>query len=309
MSTFTPQSYSRTTNDQDIEADTALAIEIDASLSLRINMLDIEYHNSEHRGRGKGKRRAPGRRSTRNGELVGTTWLSEDLERARDQGTKVLHAKSLDLSPYLASSPENTCFYVCSPYLETDNFFDLSSNIKILATQAAIDEYRSPVTQGMRGRMTLWVGGTTDTFRGSCGIGIAWKYDRRDPTSRWETQAWSARHFVSQPDVHTLAISQALAFAGELSKKGSPAIDGDPWHPLSHVAIFCEDQGACQRLWAHDVLDERSDFLLTRTMRWQVHTLNIQEITTSIHWVPGGQNVPGNELANIIAGRACGIDL
>lgn len=304
MFAFKLRSCSGTTNDQDIEADAELAIRIEASLSLKTNMLDLEYHKSEHNGRGKKKHRAAGRRSTRGGRHGHAAWLAEDLERARDRGTKVLHDKSLDLSPYLASSPENTCYSICSPYLETDNALDLSFNNKIVATQAAMNEYTSPVTQGMRGRMTLWVSGITSTFQGSCGIGIGWKYDRRDPASGWETQAWSARHFISQSDGQTLAISRALAFAEELSKKGSPAIDGDPWHPLSHVAIFCEDQDACQRLWANDVLDERSDFLLTRTMRWQVHNLNIQDVTTSIHWVPGDQNVPGNELANIIARRA-----
>ena len=297
-------------NDQDIEADAALAIRIEASLSPKTNMLDLEYHQSEHRGRGnKKKHRFASRRAARGGQQDHTAWLAEDLERARDRGTKVLRAKSLDLSPYLASSLENTCYSICSPYLETDNTLDLSCNRKTVATLAALTEYTSPVTQGMRGRMTLWVSGATSTFQGSCGIGIAWKYDRRDPASGWETQAWSARHFISQSDAQALAISRALAFAEELSKKGSPALDGDPWHPLSHVAIFCEDQDACERLWANEVLDERSDFLLTRTMRWQVHNLNIQDVTTSIHWVPGGQNVAGNELANIIAGRACESDM
>ena len=309
MFAFKLRSCSGTTNHQDTDVDAALAIRIRSSLSLRTNMLDLEYRNSEHRGRGKKNHRAAGRRSTRHGPHGHAAWLAEDLERARERGTKVLHAKSLDLSPYLASSSESTCYSICSPYLETDNTMDLSCQKKTLATQAAMNEYTSPVTQGMRGRMTLWVSGITSTFQGCCGIGIAWKYDRRDPASGWETQAWSARHFISQPDAQCLAISRALALAEEVSKKGSPAIDGDPWHPLSHVVIFCEDQDACQRLWANDVLDERSDFLLTRTMRWQVHNLNIQDVTTSIHWVPDGQNVPGNELANIIAGRACEVDL
>ena len=298
------RSRSGTANDQDIDADATLAIRMKASLSLKPNMLDLEYHKSEHRGRDKKKHRAARRRSTHGGQHGHAAWLAEDLERARARGTKALHAKSLDLSPYLPSSPDNTCYFICSPYLKSDNTIDLSNNKKAVATQAAMNEYMSSVTQGMQGRMTLWVSGITSTFQDNCGIGIAWKYDRRDPASGWETQAWSVRHFISQSDAQTLAISRALAFAEELAKKKSPAIDGDPWHPLSHVAVFCEDQDACQRLWANYVLDERSDFLLTRTMRWQVHNLNIQNVTTSIHWVPGGQNVPGHELANIIARRA-----
>ena len=129
------------------------------------------------------------------------------------------------------------------------------------------------------------------------GLAVVHKEHRKNWASPWVTRGFQLNRALDQTDAEVWAIWQALEMVLKkfFRERGYSGQD-----PCSTAVIYSDCQPALERIANGKGGDEK---IVRRIVNRSIG-LRQMGVEIQLHWVPGRRNVPGNELADLVAKRA-----
>ncbi|KAF6222616.1 hypothetical protein HO133_000663 [Letharia lupina] len=165
-------------------------------------------------------------------------------------------------------------------------------------SQALSEHAKDGMLRTEPGRHSFHVDAAVSSDNGLTGIAVVHKTHRQYWASLWTAKGYRIREALDQEDAETWAIWQALQVT--LEKVHADRAQVKPQDPCSLAVVYSDCAVALVKIGKG-----RSDGrkvvqkIIDQSMELQRLGVEVQ-----LHWVPGHVNIPGNELADLVAKKA-----
>ena len=164
----------------------------------------------------------------------------------------------------------------------------------VAAVSFALDEYETCRVDAAN-RLTFWVDASVRKGNdGSVGLAVVHKGSR--DAKDWITKGYIFHKFLPSDQAECLAIAQALHDALDM-------VDGRPTLG-SAVVVYSDSHSALMNILNFDIEDRKFGYAIIEIVMMKARELRHRGVRVFLHWVPSHQHVPGNELADWVAGLA-----
>lgn len=167
----------------------------------------------------------------------------------------------------------------------------------ISAMRQALSEHtQDSVLRTMPGRYSYHVDASVSRQDGLTGFAVVNKVSREED-SPWTARGYRIIQAMDQNEAEAWAIFQGLQVVKEKVQddQANPGQD-----PCSVAIIYSDSQVAIQRVAK---FPRRDAMVAQRIIDLSKELLQLG-VEVHLHWVPGHKNVPGNELADLVAKKA-----
>lgn len=177
------------------------------------------------------------------------------------------------------------------------------------AGQIVIQDHLTAITQALSehckdgprrkepGRHSFHVDAAVSKKHDLTGIGVTFKTHRQDWASLWTAKGYQICKTLEQNDAEMWAVWQAMEIVLEKIYTDSGYIV--PSDPCSLAVIYTDSQSALHRIGRCAQGDGIAARIGNQAKELQELGVNIE-----LHWVPGHEKIPGNELADRMAKQA-----
>lgn len=148
------------------------------------------------------------------------------------------------------------------------------------------------------GRYSFHVDAAVSRAEGITGIAVVHKTHRQYWASLWTAKGYRIFETLDQNDAETWAIWQALQLT--LEKVHADRANPKQQDPCSVAVVYSDCAGALQGI-RNGSSDGKK---VVRKIIAQSMELQQFGVEVHLHWVPGHRNIPGNELADLVAKKA-----
>lgn len=148
------------------------------------------------------------------------------------------------------------------------------------------------------GRHSFHVDAAVSRADGISGIAVVHKTHRQDWASQWTVKGYRIHEILVQMDVEAWAIWKALEVT--LEKVHTDRACVKPQDPCSVAVIYSDCSTALQRIGN----GKSGGGVVAQKIITQSVELKRLGVEVQLHWVPGYRNIPGNELADLVAKKA-----
>ena len=170
---------------------------------------------------------------------------------------------------------------------------------RLSAMKQALSEHaRDGTWRKEPGRHSFHVDAAVSRDDGITGIAVVHKTHRQDWASLWTAKGYRIHRTLDQMDAEAWAIWQALEIM--LEKVYNDRACVKPQDPCSVAVIYSDCITALRRIG-----NERpGGGVVAQKIITQSIELKRLGVEVQLHWVPGHRNIPGNELADLVAKKA-----
>ena len=163
--------------------------------------------------------------------------------------------------------------------------------------QALADHDEHRTRRKVPGRLSFHVDASVSRY-GTTGIAVVHKKHRQDWASLWTAKGYRILETLDSRDAEAWAIWQALQIT--LEKAYANRAEVKPRDSCSLAVVYSDCAGALRR-----INGESDGGKVVRKIIRQSIELQRLGVEVHLHWVPGHRNIPGNELADRVAKKAC----
>ena len=165
-------------------------------------------------------------------------------------------------------------------------------------TQALSEHTKDGTRRKEPGRHSFHVDAAVSREHGITGIAVVHKTHRQDWASLWTAKGYRIHRILDQSDAEAWAIWQALEIT--LEKVQFDRAWVKPPDPCSVVVIYSDCTTALKRIGN----EKPGGGMVAQNIITQSIELKRLGVEVQLHWVPGHRNIPGNELADLVAKKA-----
>ena len=170
---------------------------------------------------------------------------------------------------------------------------------RLSALRQALSEHARDGTRRKEpGRHSFHVDAAVSREDGITGIAVVHKTHRQDWASLWTAKGYRIHRTLDQMDAEAWAIWQALEIT--LEKVHTDRVCVKPLDPCSVAVIYSDCKTALRRIGN----DRPGGGVVAQNIISQSMELKRLGVEVQLHWVPGHRNIPGNELADLVAKKA-----
>jgi len=170
---------------------------------------------------------------------------------------------------------------------------------RLSAMRQALSEHAKDGTRRKEpGRHSFHVDAAVSREHGLTGIAVVHKMHRQDWASLWTAKGYRIHGTLDQMDAEAWAIWQALEIT--LEKVYADRAYVKPLDPCSVAVIYSDCATALRRIGN----DTSGSGVVAQNIISQSIELKRLGVEVQLHWVPGHRNIPGNELADLVAKKA-----
>ena len=163
-------------------------------------------------------------------------------------------------------------------------------------TQALSEHTQDGPSRKEPGRHAFHVDAAVSRENILTGLAVVYKSDRQDGASPWTARGYRIYLALEQQDAETWAIWQALQCV--LEKVQADRESEKPRNPYSLAVVYSDCKGALYRI-SNNSGEVEVQLIIRQSVELKQLGVDVQ-----LHWVPGHRNVPGNELADLVANKA-----
>ena len=165
-------------------------------------------------------------------------------------------------------------------------------------SQALSEHAKDGTLRTEPGRHSFHVDAAVSQEHGISGIAVVHKTDRQYWASLWTAKGYRIREALEQTNAEAWAISQALQVT--LEKVHTDRAKLKPHDPCSLAVVYSDCTSALEMISSGS---SNSGKVVQKIIAQSVELQRLG-VDVHLHWVPGHRNVPGNELADLVAKRA-----
>ena len=237
--------------------------------------------------------------------------MKRELKRAKRTAVRLSSKAFQDTDIHKYGDEENSA---CEQVIATQDS-EIGAEIEVTKTKTfagliTIQDRLSAISQALSehakdgtlrtepGRHSFHVDASVSQEHGISGIAVVHKTDRQYWASLWTAKGYRIREALEQTNAEAWAISQALQVI--LEKVHTDRAKVKPHDPCSLAVIYSDCTTALEM-----IKNGRSTSgKVVQKIIAQSVELQLLGVDVHLHWVPGHRNVPGNELADLVAKRA-----
>ncbi|KAL8789359.1 MAG: hypothetical protein Q9195_006886 [Heterodermia aff. obscurata] len=166
------------------------------------------------------------------------------------------------------------------------------------AERQSLSEYTNAAQPNDSGRHSFHVDAAVSVKNNMTGLAVVYRTHRQSRAPPWTAKGYRIHQSMDQNEAEAWAIWQALISILEtLQNNRNGEHSQTPW---SVVAIYSDSQAAVGKIGKGSLKNKR----LMREIAFVSRQLSQMQVEIELHWEPGHCNIPGNELADIVAKKA-----